>query len=85
MKSEMKRERQSPATDHCAGDGVRNEPSGFGGDGLGGQLRPAIGDESDPDDNWLNESTNAGAGGNLILNVLIEPAQPQKYLRFWVY
>ena len=38
-----------------------------------------------PTINWLNESTNAGTGGNLILNVPIEPAKPQKYLRFSVY
>ena len=38
-----------------------------------------------PTINWQNESTNAGTGGNLILNVPIEPAKPQKFLRFWVY
>jgi autotransporter-associated beta strand protein len=38
-----------------------------------------------PTINWQNESTNAGTGGNLILNVPLEPAQPQKFLRFWVY
>ena len=35
--------------------------------------------------NWQNLSTNAGTGGNLILNVPIDPATPQKFLRFWVY
>jgi len=34
---------------------------------------------------WVNESTNAGTGGNLILNVPIEPGKPQKFVRFWVY
>ena len=34
---------------------------------------------------WLNESTNAGTGGHLILNVPIEPAKPQKFLRLRVY
>lgn len=34
---------------------------------------------------WHNESTNAGTGGNLILNVPIEPGKPHKFLRFWVY
>ena len=34
---------------------------------------------------WQNESTNAGSGGNLILNVPIEPGKPKKFLRFWVY
>lgn len=34
---------------------------------------------------WQNESTNAGTGGNLTLNVPIEPGKPQKFLRFWVY
>ena len=38
-----------------------------------------------PTINWQNESTNAGTGGNLILNVPIEPGKPQKFLRFWVY
>ncbi len=38
-----------------------------------------------PTINWQNESTNAGTGGNLILNVPIIPSQPQKYLRLWVY
>jgi len=38
-----------------------------------------------PTINWQNESTNAGTGGNLILNVPIEPSQPQKYLRFRLY
>jgi autotransporter-associated beta strand protein len=34
---------------------------------------------------WKNESTNAGTGGNLVLDVPIEPGKPQKFLRFWVY
>jgi hypothetical protein len=34
---------------------------------------------------WVNESTNAGTGSNLILNVPIEPDKPQKFVRFWVY
>jgi autotransporter-associated beta strand protein len=34
---------------------------------------------------WKNESTNAGTGGNLILDVPVDPAKPQKFLRFWVY
>ena len=34
---------------------------------------------------WNSESTNAGTGGNLILNVPIEPGKLQKFLRFWVY
>jgi autotransporter-associated beta strand protein len=34
---------------------------------------------------WNDESTNAGTGGNLILNVPIEPGKPEKFLRFWVY
>jgi autotransporter-associated beta strand protein len=34
---------------------------------------------------WMNESTNAGTGGNLILNVPIDPDKPQRFLRFWVY
>ena len=34
---------------------------------------------------WQNESTNSGTGGNLILNVPIEPGKPQKFLQFWVY
>jgi hypothetical protein len=34
---------------------------------------------------WVNESTNAGTGGNLILNVPIQPGKPQKFVRFWVY
>ena len=34
---------------------------------------------------WQNESTNAGTGANLILNVPIQPAQPKKFLRFWGY
>jgi hypothetical protein len=34
---------------------------------------------------WQNESTNPGTGGNVILNVPIEPGKPQKFLRFWVY
>lgn len=34
---------------------------------------------------WVNESTNLGTGGDLILNVPIEPDKPQKFLRFWVY
>ena len=38
-----------------------------------------------PTINWSNESTNAGTGGNLMLNVPIEPSQPQKYLRLWAY
>ena len=38
-----------------------------------------------PTINWLNESTNVGTGANLIFNVPIQPAQPQKYLRFWLY
>jgi autotransporter-associated beta strand protein len=38
-----------------------------------------------PTINWQYESTNAGNGGNLILNVPIDPAKPQKFLRFWVY
>ena len=38
-----------------------------------------------PTINWQSESTNAGTGGNLILNVPIEPGKPQKFLRFWVY
>lgn len=38
-----------------------------------------------PTINWQNESTNVGTGTNLIFNVPIGPAQPQKYLRFWVY
>jgi hypothetical protein len=33
----------------------------------------------------VNESTNAGTGVNLILNVPIQPNKPQKFLRFWVY
>lgn len=40
-------------------------------------LTPAI--------HWQNESTNAGTGGDLILNVPIETGKPQKFLRFWVY
>ncbi len=40
-------------------------------------LTPAI--------NWQNESTNAGTGGDLILNVPIKPSQLMKYLRLWVY
>ncbi len=35
--------------------------------------------------NWVNESTNAGTGGNLILNVPIRPDRPQNFLRFLVY
>ena len=38
-----------------------------------------------PTVNWVNESTNAGTGGALILDVPIEPNKPQKFLRFWVY
>jgi len=38
-----------------------------------------------PTINWQNESTNAGTGSNLILNVPIEPGKPEKFLRFWVY
>jgi autotransporter-associated beta strand protein len=38
-----------------------------------------------PTINWKNESTNAGTGGNLILTVPIQPAQPMKFLRFWAY
>jgi len=34
---------------------------------------------------WQNESTNAGTGGNLVLDVPIEPDKPQKFFRFWVY
>ena len=34
---------------------------------------------------WMNESTNAGTGGNLLLYVPIEPGKPLKFLRFWVY
>jgi hypothetical protein len=34
---------------------------------------------------WVNESTNAGTGDNLILNVPIQPGKPQKFVRFWVY
>ena len=34
---------------------------------------------------WNDESTNAGTGGNLILNVPIEPGKPEKFLRFWAY
>ena len=38
-----------------------------------------------PTIHWQNESTNVGTGGNLILNMPIDPALPQKFLRFWVY
>jgi fibronectin-binding autotransporter adhesin len=38
-----------------------------------------------PTINWKNETTNAGTGGNLILDVPIEPGKPQKFLRFRVY
>ena len=38
-----------------------------------------------PTINWSNESTNAGTGGDLILNVPINLSQPEKYLRLWVY
>ena len=34
---------------------------------------------------WNNESTNAGTGGTLTLNVPIEPGKPQKFLRVWAY
>jgi hypothetical protein len=34
---------------------------------------------------WNDESTNAGTGVDLILNVPIEPGKPEKFLRFWVY
>ena len=34
---------------------------------------------------WNNESTNAGTGGTLTINVPIEPGKPQKFLRFWAY
>ena len=35
--------------------------------------------------NWQNESTNAGTGGNVQLNVPIESSKPQKFLRVRVY
>lgn len=35
--------------------------------------------------NWVSESTNAGTGGTLILNMPITPNNRQKFLRFWVY
>jgi hypothetical protein len=38
-----------------------------------------------PPISWKNESTNAGTGGNLILNVPIVPNQPMQFLRFFVY
>ena len=34
---------------------------------------------------WRNESTNAGTGGTLNLNVPIDPAAPRKFVRVWVY
>ena len=38
-----------------------------------------------PTINWQNESTNAGTGGTLTLNVPIDPNKPRKFLRFSVY
>jgi hypothetical protein len=38
-----------------------------------------------PTINWQNESTNAGTGGTLTLNVPIDPTKPRKFLRFQVY
>ena len=38
-----------------------------------------------PPSAWFNESTNAGTGSTLILNVPFDPNEPQKFLRFWVY
>ncbi|MCX6890204.1 MAG: autotransporter-associated beta strand repeat-containing protein [Verrucomicrobia bacterium] len=38
-----------------------------------------------PPIDWVNESTNAGNGDTLTLNVPMDPDKPQKFLRFWVY
>ena len=38
-----------------------------------------------PPIDWVNESTNAGTGDTLTLNVPMDPDKPQKFLRFWVY
>ena len=38
-----------------------------------------------PPIDWVNESTNAGNGDTVTLNVPMDPDKPQKFLRFWVY